>query len=111
MTAKAQTKRRSNAVVRQSKSDLSRRQSSIEFDDLDTSVREPSWALHADPVIDLLLVHKIVPVHRTKIEAHGVCNLKRDRVEKSSCDQGGSGEKTGPDHLSGLSAKDSRGNR
>ena len=37
MTAKAQTKRRSNAVVRQPKSDLSRRQSSIEFDDLDTS--------------------------------------------------------------------------
>ena len=68
-----------------------------EFDDLDTSVREPSWALHADPVIDLLLVHKISSqsIEPRRFEAHGVCNLKRDRVEKSSCDQGGSGEKTG----------------
>ena len=46
MTAKAQTERRSNAVVRQPKSDLSRRQPPIEFDDLDPSVWESGWALH-----------------------------------------------------------------
>ena len=101
MTAKAQTERRSNAVVRQPKSDLSRRQPPIEFDDLDASVVEPGWALHADPVMDLLLIHKVVPVHRAEVETYGVRNLKRDRVKKSSCDQGGCGEETGPDHLSG----------
>ena len=61
--------------------------------------------------MDLFLIHKVVPIHRAEIETHGVRNLKRDRVEKNSCDQGGCSEETGPDHLSGLSAMDGHGKR